>query len=145
LVTRIASNSDIKYESPYESYLLQQWANCPRLIQASGPIKVLSHLMSKLPTIQTVKLLRISSILLINHRVLIPSHAKYCFACFLNLYFQDYNVKLSDFGLAKLGPINGDSHVTTIVMGTYGYAAPEYVETGNINFQLKEKTKINLH
>ncbi|GLT54333.1 hypothetical protein SLA2020_275390 [Shorea laevis] len=44
----------------------------------------------------------------------------------------DYNVKLSDFGLAKLGPINGNSHVTTRVMGTYGYAAPEYVETGHL-------------
>ncbi|GMI78571.1 hypothetical protein like AT1G76360 [Hibiscus trionum] len=43
-----------------------------------------------------------------------------------------YNAKLSDFGLAKFGPINGDSHVTTRVMGTYGYAAPEYVATGHL-------------
>ncbi|KAK9270885.1 hypothetical protein L1049_026471 [Liquidambar formosana] len=42
----------------------------------------------------------------------------------------DYNAKLSDFGLAKLGPSNGNSHVTTQVIGTYGYAAPEYVATG---------------
>ncbi|TVU14882.1 hypothetical protein EJB05_38379 [Eragrostis curvula] len=41
-----------------------------------------------------------------------------------------YNAKLSDFGLAKNGPTGGDSHVTTRVMGTYGYAAPEYVATG---------------
>ncbi|KAF2324786.1 hypothetical protein GH714_016808 [Hevea brasiliensis] len=45
----------------------------------------------------------------------------------------DYNAKLSDFGLAKLGPINGNSHITTRVMGTYGYAAPEYVATGEHN------------
>jgi len=45
--------------------------------------------------------------------------------------FQAYNAKLSDFGLAKLGPLNGDSHVTTRIMGTYGYAAPEYLATGN--------------
>ncbi|KAJ9186339.1 hypothetical protein P3X46_001920 [Hevea brasiliensis] len=44
----------------------------------------------------------------------------------------DYNAKLSDFGLAKLGPINGNSHITTRVMGTYGYAAPEYVATGHL-------------
>ncbi|XP_065881617.1 probable serine/threonine-protein kinase PIX13 [Euphorbia lathyris] len=44
----------------------------------------------------------------------------------------NYNAKLSDFGLAKLGPLNGDSHVTTRVMGTYGYAAPEYVATGHL-------------
>ncbi|EEE61505.1 hypothetical protein OsJ_15794 [Oryza sativa Japonica Group] len=41
-----------------------------------------------------------------------------------------YNAKLSDFGLAKNGPTAGESHVTTRVMGTYGYAAPEYVATG---------------
>ncbi|KAL5650311.1 hypothetical protein ACJX0J_041120, partial [Zea mays] len=41
----------------------------------------------------------------------------------------NYNAKLSDFGLAKNGPTGGDSHVTTRVMGTYGYAAPEYVAT----------------
>ncbi|XP_057729862.1 probable serine/threonine-protein kinase PIX13 isoform X1 [Arachis stenosperma] len=44
----------------------------------------------------------------------------------------DYNAKLSDFGLAKLGPVNGRSHVTTRVMGTYGYAAPEYMATGHL-------------
>ncbi|RZS05601.1 hypothetical protein BHM03_00036141 [Ensete ventricosum] len=42
----------------------------------------------------------------------------------------NYNAKLSDFGLAKHGPTGSDSHVTTRVMGTYGYAAPEYVATG---------------
>ncbi|XP_062150977.1 probable serine/threonine-protein kinase PIX13 [Alnus glutinosa] len=48
---------------------------------------------------------------------------------------RDYNVKLSDIGLAKLGPTNGHSHVTTNVMGTYGYVAPEYVETGHLYIQ----------
>ncbi|KAJ0255936.1 Protein kinase domain-containing protein [Hirschfeldia incana] len=43
---------------------------------------------------------------------------------------SNFNAKLSDFGLAKHGPINGFSHVTTRVMGTQGYAAPEYVATG---------------
>nr|GEY15598.1 probable serine/threonine-protein kinase PIX13 [Tanacetum cinerariifolium] len=41
-----------------------------------------------------------------------------------------YNAKLSDFGLAKLGPHNGESHVTTRVVGTYGFMAPEYIATG---------------
>ncbi|XP_009792374.1 putative serine/threonine-protein kinase PIX13 isoform X2 [Nicotiana tabacum] len=44
----------------------------------------------------------------------------------------DYNAKLSDFGLAKLGPANGNSHVTTGVVGTYGYAAPEYMASGHL-------------
>ncbi|XP_061351427.1 probable serine/threonine-protein kinase PIX13 isoform X1 [Gastrolobium bilobum] len=44
----------------------------------------------------------------------------------------NYNAKISDFGLAKFGPSGGDSHVTTRVMGTYGYAAPEYIATGHL-------------
>ncbi|XP_057769104.1 probable serine/threonine-protein kinase PIX13 [Salvia miltiorrhiza] len=43
-----------------------------------------------------------------------------------------YNAKISDFGLAKNGPTASKSHVTTQVMGTYGYAAPEYVATGHL-------------
>ncbi|XP_016472055.2 putative serine/threonine-protein kinase PIX13 [Nicotiana tabacum] len=44
----------------------------------------------------------------------------------------NYHAKLSDFGLAKVGPSDGNSHVTTRVMGTYGYAAPEYIATGHL-------------
>ncbi|KAJ0985204.1 hypothetical protein J5N97_003560 [Dioscorea zingiberensis] len=44
----------------------------------------------------------------------------------------EYNAKLSDFGLAKEGPIGDQTHVSTRVMGTYGYAAPEYVATGHL-------------
>lgn len=43
---------------------------------------------------------------------------------------SDYTAKLSDFGLAMDGPEGSDTHVTTRVMGTYGYAAPEYMMTG---------------
>ncbi|XP_020422519.1 probable serine/threonine-protein kinase PBL8 isoform X1 [Prunus persica] len=42
---------------------------------------------------------------------------------------SDYAAKLSDFGLAKAGPQGDETHVSTRVMGTYGYAAPEYVMT----------------
>jgi serine/threonine protein kinase len=48
------------------------------------------------------------------------------------LDFQDYNTKLSDFGLAKDGPQGDATHVTTRVMGTNGYAAPEYIMTGHL-------------
>ncbi|EEF46156.1 probable serine/threonine-protein kinase PBL12 [Ricinus communis] len=45
---------------------------------------------------------------------------------------SDYIAKLSDFGLAKDGPDGEETHVTTRVMGTQGYAAPEYVMTGHL-------------
>jgi len=50
-----------------------------------------------------------------------------------NILLQDdFHAKLSDFGLAKLGPTGDKSHVSTRVMGTYGYCAPEYQRTGQL-------------
>ncbi|OIW07477.1 hypothetical protein TanjilG_14423 [Lupinus angustifolius] len=43
-----------------------------------------------------------------------------------------YNAKLSDFGLARDGPTGDKSYVSTRVMGTHGYAAPEYLATGHL-------------
>ncbi|KAJ6691630.1 TYROSINE KINASE FAMILY PROTEIN [Salix purpurea] len=45
---------------------------------------------------------------------------------------SDYNAKLSDFGLARDGPTGDNTHVSTKVVGTRGYAAPEYVATGRM-------------
>ncbi|KAI4364627.1 hypothetical protein MLD38_020692 [Melastoma candidum] len=43
------------------------------------------------------------------------------------------NPKLSDFGLAKLGPSNDKMQVSSRAMGTYGYSAPEYdARTGTL-------------
>lgn len=44
----------------------------------------------------------------------------------------EFNAKLSDFGLAKLGPVGDKTHVSSRVMGTYGYCAPEYQRTGQL-------------
>ena len=46
-----------------------------------------------------------------------------------------FHPKLSDFGLAKLGPVGDKSHVSTRVMGTYGYCAPEYAMTGQLTMK----------
>ncbi|KAL9238773.1 hypothetical protein vseg_013151 [Gypsophila vaccaria] len=48
---------------------------------------------------------------------------------------EDFNAKLSDFGLARLGPAEGYTHVSTSVVGTVGYAAPEYVQTGKLTIK----------
>ncbi|KAK4481087.1 hypothetical protein RD792_011958 [Penstemon davidsonii] len=45
---------------------------------------------------------------------------------------ENWNAKLSDFGLARLGPPDGLTHVSTAVVGTMGYAAPEYIQSGRL-------------
>ncbi|KAL8027254.1 hypothetical protein ABFX02_14G083300 [Erythranthe guttata] len=45
---------------------------------------------------------------------------------------EEFNARVSDFGLAKLLGA-GKSHITTRVMGTFGYVAPEYANTGLLN------------
>ncbi|KAK6947485.1 Serine-threonine/tyrosine-protein kinase, catalytic domain [Dillenia turbinata] len=49
---------------------------------------------------------------------------------------EDFKPKLSDFGLAREGPTGDRTHVSTAVVGTYGYAAPEYVESGRLNVKI---------
>ncbi|KAK7397387.1 hypothetical protein VNO78_18557 [Psophocarpus tetragonolobus] len=48
---------------------------------------------------------------------------------------NDFNAKLSDYGLAKLAGKDKMNIVPTRVMGTYGYSAPEYVRTGNLTLK----------
>ncbi|XP_058223752.1 probable serine/threonine-protein kinase At1g01540 [Rhododendron vialii] len=45
---------------------------------------------------------------------------------------REWKPKMSDFGLAKLLD-SENTHVTTRVMGTHGYIAPEYAWTGMLN------------
>ncbi|KAG0587874.1 hypothetical protein KC19_2G198000 [Ceratodon purpureus] len=46
---------------------------------------------------------------------------------------MDFTPKVSDFGLAKAAAEGGHSqHISTRVMGTFGYVAPEYAMTGHL-------------
>ncbi|XP_049377359.1 probable serine/threonine-protein kinase PBL18 [Solanum stenotomum] len=45
---------------------------------------------------------------------------------------SDFNAKLSDFGLARDGPSGDRTHVSTRIVGTNGYAAPEYLASGHL-------------
>ncbi|KAK1412113.1 hypothetical protein QVD17_33103 [Tagetes erecta] len=42
----------------------------------------------------------------------------------------NFNAKISDFGLAKLNDDDGNTHISTRVVGTMGYMAPEYAMRG---------------
>lgn len=48
---------------------------------------------------------------------------------------SDFNANLSDFGLARDGPTGDNTHVSTRIIGTHGYAAPEYVATGHLTLR----------
>eukprot|EP01018_Ginkgo_biloba_P041189 Gb_00065 [translate_table: standard] len=45
---------------------------------------------------------------------------------------DDFTPKVSDFGLAKAASDEGSGHISTRVMGTFGYVAPEYAMTGHL-------------
>ncbi|KAK4777403.1 hypothetical protein SAY87_017590 [Trapa incisa] len=45
---------------------------------------------------------------------------------------KNLHAKVSDFGLARLGSEKAGGHVSTRVLGTQGYVAPEYALTGHL-------------
>ncbi|KAK1260028.1 Receptor-like serine/threonine-protein kinase ALE2 [Acorus gramineus] len=45
---------------------------------------------------------------------------------------NDFTPKVSDFGLARTALDEGNEHISTRVMGTFGYVAPEYAMTGHL-------------
>ncbi|CAA0834753.1 Protein kinase superfamily protein [Striga hermonthica] len=48
---------------------------------------------------------------------------------------ENYEAKISDFGLAKLMPEGQETCMTATVLGTFGYFDPEYTLTGKLTLQ----------
>ncbi|KAG8500952.1 hypothetical protein CXB51_002955 [Gossypium anomalum] len=80
------------------------------------------------------------------HEILFQGEA-HCITLLQPIIFRDFKssnillddqwrAKLSDFGLARLGPSEGLTHVSTAVVGTMGYAAPEYIQTGRLTSKI---------
>ncbi|OAO96215.1 hypothetical protein AXX17_AT5G59050 [Arabidopsis thaliana] len=45
---------------------------------------------------------------------------------------EQFKAKLADFGLSRSFPDGGDSHVSTVIVGTPGYLDPEYYRTSRL-------------
>ncbi|CAA0308877.1 unnamed protein product [Arabidopsis thaliana] len=46
---------------------------------------------------------------------------------------EDFQAKLGDFGLSRSFPIGGETHVSTVVVGTHGFLDPEYYQTQRLS------------
>ncbi|KAJ7525461.1 hypothetical protein O6H91_17G052400 [Diphasiastrum complanatum] len=66
------------------------------------------------------------------HELINPPIIHRDFKCSNILLNDKFNGKLSDFGLAKIGSDKVNGEVSTRVLGTHGYVAPEYVMTGHL-------------
>uniref|UniRef100_A0A9I9DA32 Protein kinase domain-containing protein n=1 Tax=Cucumis melo TaxID=3656 RepID=A0A9I9DA32_CUCME len=66
------------------------------------------------------------------HEHAVPSVIHRNFKCTNVLLDQDFRAKVSDFGSAKMGSDKINGQISTQVLGTTGYLAPEYASTGKL-------------
>ncbi|KAM7508425.1 hypothetical protein LguiA_018878 [Lonicera macranthoides] len=66
------------------------------------------------------------------HEHTTPSVIHRDFKCSNILLDQNFKAKVSDFGLAKIGSDKINGLISTRVLGTTGYLAPEYASTGKL-------------
>ncbi|KAM3378206.1 putative serine/threonine-protein kinase PBL7 [Capsicum galapagoense] len=66
------------------------------------------------------------------HEHTTPSVIHRDFKCSNVLLDQNFRAKVSDFGLAKIGSDKMNGLISTRVLGTTGYLAPEYASTGKL-------------
>ncbi|KAI3440420.1 Protein kinase domain-containing protein [Psidium guajava] len=66
------------------------------------------------------------------HEHAVPSVIHRDFKCTNILLDSNFHAKVSDFGLAKMGSDKFNGQISTRVLGTIGYLAPEYASTGKL-------------
>lgn len=66
------------------------------------------------------------------HEYTIPSVIHRDFKCSNVLLDRNFRAKVSDFGLARTGSDKINGQISTCVLGTTGYLAPEYASTGKL-------------
>ncbi|XP_022970850.1 probable serine/threonine-protein kinase PBL7 isoform X1 [Cucurbita maxima] len=66
------------------------------------------------------------------HEHAVPSVIHRNFKCTNVLLDQDFRAKVSDFSSAKMGSDKINGQISTQVLGTTGYLAPEYASTGKL-------------
>ncbi|GMH07763.1 hypothetical protein Nepgr_009603 [Nepenthes gracilis] len=66
------------------------------------------------------------------HEHTTPSIIHRDFKCSNILLDENFRAKVSDFGLARMGSDKINGQISTRVLGTTGYLAPEYVSTGKL-------------
>ncbi|XP_058083312.1 probable serine/threonine-protein kinase PBL7 [Magnolia sinica] len=66
------------------------------------------------------------------HEQTVPTVIHRDFKCSNILLDENYRAKVSDFGLAKTGSDKINGQILTRVLGTTGYVAPEYAQTGKL-------------
>ncbi|OWM85382.1 probable serine/threonine-protein kinase PBL7 [Punica granatum] len=66
------------------------------------------------------------------HEHAVPSVIHRDFKCTNVLLGRNFCAKVSDFGLAKMGSDKINGQISTRVLGTTGYLAPEYASTGKL-------------
>ncbi|XP_006392484.2 probable serine/threonine-protein kinase PBL7 [Eutrema salsugineum] len=97
--------------------------SCKNLKDQSQPLDWGTRLRIALDCARALEFLHENTVTSVIHRN---------FKCTNILLDQDNRAKVSDFGLAKTGSDKLNGQISTRVLGTTGYLAPEYASTGKL-------------